>query len=113
MVLSGVLFFALSFATYFLLSLFGQLTGGSGATLVDSIGRMFRPIPLLVLIASNIFFASALYFGFQFSKFAIPMAIAVGVVASFVYSMLFLGGTVSAFKLLGVALILVGIYLLR
>jgi drug/metabolite transporter (DMT)-like permease len=105
--------FALSFITYFLLSLFGQMTGGSAHTFLESIRAVLRPLPLALLLISNLFFASALYVGFKFTPYAIPSAIAIGVIASFLYSILFLGATVTWLKIVGVILIVGGIYLLR
>ncbi len=113
MIFSGLIFFILSFVTYTLVALFGQLTGGSGGGFWDDVIAVFKPLPLLVLLVSNLFFAAALSFGFKFSTYAIPMAIAIGVIASFVYSTVFLGGVVTWIKVLGVVVILVGIYLLK
>ncbi len=113
MVLSIIGFVALSFATYTLVAVFGQLTGGSTGTFWQDILAVFKPVPLLVLLASNLLFAAALSLGFRFTRDAIPMAIAIGVLASFVYSLLFLGSEATLTRLAGVVLILVGIYLLR
>lgn len=113
MLLTGLTFFILSFITYTLVSLFGQLTGGSDGTFWEDILEVFKPIPLVILLVSNLFFAAALSIGFKLSPYAPSMAIAVGVIASFVYASLFLGGTVTLFRIVGVVLVLAGIYLLR
>jgi multidrug transporter EmrE-like cation transporter len=55
----------------------------------------------------------AVFSGFGWTKFAVPAAIALGVITSFVYSAVFLGGAVSLVRILGIVLILAGIYLLR
>jgi drug/metabolite transporter (DMT)-like permease len=111
--LSVLLFFVFSFIAYTLISWFGQLTGGSPGNLREDVLEVFKPIPLLILLVSNAFFAAGLSFGFTFSKDAIPMAVAVGVIASFVYSALFLGANITWLKILGVVFVLVGIYLLK
>ena len=111
--LSILLFFVLSFITYTLFSWFGQLTGGGPGNLKEDVLSIFKPFPLLILLIGNAFFAGALSVGFSFSKDAIPMAIAVGVIASFTYSALFLGANVTWIRILGVAFVLVGIYLLK
>lgn len=113
MVLTAILFFVLSFITYFLLAWFGQLTGGGPGDFWADVRSVFAPVPLAILLFSNFLFAASLSIGFKITPFAIPMAVAIGVVASFVYSLLFLGGVVTWMKILGVAAILVGVYLLR
>ncbi|MEK9161032.1 MAG: hypothetical protein AAB440_03305 [Patescibacteria group bacterium] len=107
------LFFVLSIITYLLVSWFGHLTGGSPGNFWQDVLQVLKPIPLLILFVSNFFFAAAVSIGLKVSPYAIPMAIAVGVIASFIYSMLFLGGTFTWVKMLGILAILVGIYFLK
>jgi hypothetical protein len=45
-----VLFVATSILSYLLLSLFGQLTGGSVNSAISAFLAAFKPIPLVVLI---------------------------------------------------------------
>lgn len=113
MVVTVTLFFALSFLTYTLFSVFGHLTGGSPGDFWQDILEVFKPLPLLLLVIGNVFFAAALSIGFKFTSHAIPSAIAIGVIASFIYSAVFLGGTVTWIKGVGILLILAGIYFLR
>ncbi|GEM_PF-1265901 len=113
MLATAFLFFVLSLITYTLVAWFGQLTGGSGGTFWQDVLSIFKPLPLLIIFVSNAFFAAALSMGFKLSPYAVPMAIAIGVIASFVYSTLFLGGTVTWVKIMGVVAILGGIYLLK
>ena len=110
---TAVLFFVLSLITYTLVAWFGQLTGGSTGTFWQDVLSIFKPLPLLIILVSNAFFAAALSMGFKLSPYAVPMAIAIGVIASFIYSTIFLGGVVTWVKVVGVGAILVGIYLLK
>ncbi|MBY0110753.1 hypothetical protein K2Y00_01995 [Patescibacteria group bacterium] len=113
MIGTAILFFVLSIVTYVLFAWFGHLTGGSPGTFWQDVFEVFKPMPLAILIVGNLFFAAAVSIGLKISPYAIPMAIAIGVIASFVYSMLFLGGTFTWVKTLGIGAILVGIYLLK
>ena len=49
----------------------------------------------------------------QTTSYAIPAAIAVGIMTSFVYSVVVLDSTVTWTRLLGLAVVLLGIYLLK
>jgi uncharacterized membrane protein len=99
--------------SYTLISLFAQLVGDKPftSTYAAFIGG-FAIIPALVLLASNPFYAVALYHGFAISRFAIPMLIAIGVITSFLYSLVFLGATFTFTKLAGLVVICAGIALL-
>lgn len=107
------LFATLSFIAYTFIALFGQLTGGVSETLLESMRPIFKPQALMVLLVGNIFFACAIFIGLKITAFAVPAAIAFGVIASFVYSVLFLGGAITAMNVLGVIFILIGIFLLK
>ena len=113
MIATAFLFFVLSLITYFLFAWFGHMTGGSAGTFWQDVLEVLKPVPLIVLLVGNFFFAAAISIGLKVSPYAIPMAIAIGVLSSFVYSMLFLGGTFTWVKMLGVVVILAGIYLLK
>ena|SRR3989344_2125324 len=107
------LFFISGVIAYTLISFFGQITGGGAKTIVEVVRAVLKPLPLLLLVVGNIFFAMTVFAGFKVTQFAIPAAIALGAAVSFFYSVLVLGGTVTALKVLGVVLILVGIFFLR
>lgn len=113
MILSVALFALFSVLAYVCISLFGQMTGSGASTLWGAALSALRPLPLLILVAGNVFFSMAVYSGLAWTRFAIPAALALGVITSFIYSALFLGGTVTLLKLAGVALILCGIFFLR
>lgn len=113
MIASVGLFAIFSVLAYTCISFFAQITGGGSATLLQAALSAVRPLPILILIVGNIFFSMAVFSGFGWTKFAVPAAIALGVVTSFVYSAVFLGGAVSLVRMLGVVFILAGIYFLR
>ena len=113
MVLNWLLFFALSFGAYILIALFGQLTAGESTTLWQVALAEFKPLPLAIILFANAVWATGLYFGFKNTNLALPIAISIGVVTGFVYSLLFLDATFTPLKLLGVALVLGGIFLMQ
>ncbi len=113
MITSIALFAVFSVLAYVCISAFAHMTGGTSATLLQSALSALKPLPLLLLVIGNIFFSMAVFSGLGWTKFAVPAAIALGVITSFAYSALFLGGAVTVAKIAGIALILGGIYLLR
>ncbi len=113
MILPTALFLVLSFAAYLLISLFGHLTGGGPGSFWEDVRAVFMPVPLLILLASNLLFAAALSHGFKVTPYAIPASVAVGIIASFAYSATVLHASVTPLKLFAIAIILVGVYLLR
>lgn len=113
MIANVALFFVFGVIAYALISLFGQMTGGEGKTFLGVLLAAVKPLPLLMLIVGNIFFAMAIFTALKITPFAIPATIALGAIVAFFYSALFLGGTVTLLKVFGVVLILAGIFFLR
>lgn len=113
MIVTATIFFVFSFVTYLLIALFGHLTGGNPGSFWQAVVAVFKPIPLLIILISNLSFAMALWYGFKLTPYAIPASIAIGILASFAYSVVVLHAVVTPMKLFAIALILIGIYLLR
>lgn len=90
----------------------GHLTGAGAHSGLGAALSLFKPAALAVLLVANLFWAAAFYYGLKETKDALPMLIAIGVITSFVYSVAFLGDEVTALHLLGLVLVLGGIYLL-
>ena len=111
--LNWTLFGASAIVAYGFLSAFGQLGGGSGTSGFGAAMATFKPLPFVLLVLGNVAWSVAIYYGFQNTKFAIPAVIAVGVITSFLYSVLFLGSSATATKMFGVGVILLGVYLIR
>lgn len=91
---------------------FAQLSGASSHTVFEAFTSAVRPFPLLIATVANMFFGLGLYYGFSVTRFAIPAAISIGVITSFVYSLIFLGAQVTLTKILGILVIIVGVALL-
>ncbi|MDA8597187.1 hypothetical protein N9L26_02515 [Candidatus Pacebacteria bacterium] len=111
--LSWALLIGLSVAGYFCISAFSHLTGGESQSYRELLRSLVKPIPLLLVIVGNVFLASAAYFGFIATNTAISIMLSIGILTSVVYSMLFLDVTVSVGKVVGILLILGGIFLLK
>ena len=108
-----VLFVATGILSYLLLSLFGQLTGGSVNSAISAFLAAFKPIPFVVLIIGNALWGVAIFFGLQNTKYAIPGVIALGIITSFFYSVIVLENTVTWPRLVGLGFVMLGIYLIR
>jgi hypothetical protein len=106
------LFVACAAVAYVGIAFFGQLVGGAKGSALQAFLATLSPAPLLVVTVANMFFGLALYYGFAVTRFAIPATIAIGVITSFAYSVAFLGGQISLIRMLGVAIVMVGIFLL-
>ncbi|HEY6256411.1 MAG TPA: hypothetical protein VIY51_11535 [Xanthobacteraceae bacterium] len=110
--MNWLLFLVLGVLAYAGLSLMGQLSGAHGTSALDTALRLFQPYAFAALIFGNALWAVALYFGLKETNTAIPTLIAVGVITSFAYSVLFLENEVTVQKIGGLVLVLAGIYLL-
>ncbi len=96
---------------YIGISVFAQLSSGAVSP-VSAFFSAMRPLPLLVATLGNMFFGLGLYYGFGLTRFALPIAISLGVITSFVYSVVLLGATITFTKIVGAFVILIGIVLM-
>jgi hypothetical protein len=112
MVLQWFLFIVTVVVAYIGISWFAQLTGGSSHTAWSTFFSALRPLPLLVMIVANMFFGLGIYFGLGITRFAIPATIAMGVVTSFVYSVVMLGAQVTLTKIVGAIVVILGVAML-
>jgi len=98
---------------YIIIATIGKLTGGSAESAFDSIKRVYRPLALVLMLVGNSLFALALFYGFQVSSNAMTMAISIGIITTFIYSVFLLGVEITPAKIAGVILAVVAVYLLR
>jgi multidrug transporter EmrE-like cation transporter len=111
--LNWLLFAVTGVVAYVLLSLFGQLGGGSSNSAVGAFLAAFKPIPFVLLIIGNALWGVAVYFGLQNTKYAIPAVIALGIITSFLYSLIVFENPVTWWRLLGLGLLILGIYFIQ
>jgi len=111
--LSWIYFIVATSIMYLCIVTVGRLTGGEGVSVLDSVKQLFTPMLLFLVLSTNVLFAIGIYYGFIVSSNALTISVAIGVVISFIYSIVTLGVSVSVTKLIGLALLIIGIYLLR
>ena len=98
---------------YVSLSLFGKLSGGSATSALGSVFATFKPTAFFFLIVGNVLWAVAVFFGLRGTPYALPATIAIGIITSFFFSVVVLGTSITIYRLLGIVVILLGVYLLR
>lgn len=108
-----VYFIGLAVAGYICISIFAQLVGPSSTSFWSAVVSTFKPLPFGVVMLGNALLGGALYYGFLSTNAAVPIAISIGVITSVAYSVSFLGVTITTTKLVGITMIIIGIYLLR
>jgi hypothetical protein len=108
-----LLFAATGIVSYVLLSLFGQLSGGSGNSAIGAFLAAFKPIPFVLLVIGNALWGVAVFFGLQNTKYALPAVIALGIITSFFYSVIVFENPITWWRLLGLGLVILGIYFIR
>ena len=109
--INWLLFVALSVVAYTLISWFGTVTGSSDSV-PETIKSVFTPLSFALLVAGNVFYGVALFYGFSVSSFALAIALAIGAITAWVYSLVVLGSVFQVSQLLGLGLIIIGIFLL-
>ena len=113
MILPWLYFVVLIVVMYICIAIIGKVTGGSADSVLGSVKLLFTPLVIFLIFLANTLFAIGIYFGFIVSNNALPISIAIGVVTSYMYSVVTLGVSVTTAKLLGVFLVIIGIYLLK
>ena len=108
-----LLFALTSVVAYVFITMFGVLGGGAGTSIVSAALDTFKPIPFILLLLGNVVWGVAIYLGLRQTTDAIPIAIVIGVVVSFLYDVMFMQTAVTWMHMLGLVLVLVGIYLLK
>lgn len=113
MLLHALIFVSLGIVCYTIISIVAQLLGAQPytSTWAAFVGG-FALLPAVLIVITNPIYGVALYHGFHLSRFAIPMILVIGAITSFVYSVIFLGASVTLTKVLGLLLAVAGIVLL-
>lgn len=113
MTMTWILFILLAAIGYVFLTIVSSGIGYGSQSLGQSLGRMFSPMLFTFMVIGNVMLAAAIYYGFLASSYAVTILIAIGVITSAVYSVVFLGGVVTLQTILGFLFILLGIYLIK
>ena len=103
----------LTIVAYSLYSYFGLRVAGSETALRAGLAPLTSWINFGIVMLGTIAFSLALFFGAKASAFAVTVVIALGVVVSFAFSIVVGGSSAGVIHGAGIALILVGVALLR
>ena len=94
-------------ASYTLFSIFGLRTGQAAFSLVRD------PINFLLIFIGSAGFGIATFYAYKSSPFAITVVISIGVLVSFIFSVLFASGAINIQKSAGLCLIIAGIWFIK
>jgi hypothetical protein len=111
--MNWLLFFVLTIVSYTLISWFSAYAGATANGPLDAFKNVLSPLGLGLVLVANILYGVAMYYGFNASKLAIPIAFSIGAIVAWAYSMVYLGKVFELNDLLGVILVLIGIFLLQ
>ena len=107
------IFVALSIVAYTLISIFADVTASDTDGALQALKNVFTPLGLLLVLIANAIYGVAIYYGFTSTKLAIPIALAIGALTAWFYSLIFLGKVFELNDALGLVLVIVGIFLLN
>jgi drug/metabolite transporter (DMT)-like permease len=105
-------FGVLGAVAYVGIALMGYLGAGPADTVWQVIRNAYQPRVVALMLAANGLWIVAVYYGRRETDAATSMLVALGVVVIFVFYALLLGTKLTALKVLGVVLVLAGIYCL-
>ena len=97
---------------YLGVSWFAYTTGGLNTSVWGAFFATLRPLPLIIIVSANISITIGLFYGFGITRLAIPAAISMGVITSFIYSILIAGAQLTLTKIAGIAVIILGVVML-
>lgn len=113
MLLHWIGFIVSGLIAYIFIAVFAQITGGSNPkNSWDAFWMGIQPLPVVIIVFSNMFFALGVYHGFAITRFSIPMMVALGVITTFAYSLVVLGAKITLLKVAGILSVILGIALL-
>ena len=99
--------------SYTLFSIFGLRTGNAQSFLQALLAPISNPLNFALILSGSIGFGLATYYALKVSTFAIPAVISLGVIVAFVFSLLFTHGELTYSKVLGVCLIIAGVWFIK
>ena len=111
--MNWIIFIFLSIVAYTLISFFATVTAGGATSPLGALKNVFTPLGLFLLIIANAIYGVAIYYGFTSTKLAIPIALAIGALTAWFYSLIFLDKVFELNDALGLVLVIVGIFFLN
>ncbi len=101
-------FVVLCILAYVGVATMGYLSGGQANSAFEGAARVFRPGIFAVMVFANATFGAAVALGFQFTKFAVVIAVSIGIVVTYWFSVAVVGATVSPRTLAGMGFVIFG-----
>ena len=98
---------------YTLFSYFGVRTAGSTTVAKAALAPVTNPIDFSLIVFGSSGFGIATFFAIKASPFAVTVVIALGLIVSFVFSVLVVSAEATPQRLVGLVIIMVGVWLLN
>lgn len=111
--MAWIYFVGLTVLMYVAINFIGKISGGESTSALEAAKAIFSPTVFLLVVGANVLFAISIFYGFSVSSSALAISVAIGVLTAFVFSVVTLGVSVTLTKVLGLVLVVAGIYLLK
>ncbi|MDH3608631.1 MAG: hypothetical protein OEQ24_05230 [Gammaproteobacteria bacterium] len=99
--------------SYTLFSIFGLRTGQAESFYQAAFSLVRDPINFLLIFIGSAGFGIATFYAYKSSPFAITVVISIGLLVSFIFSVLFASGAINIQKSAGLCLIIAGIWFIK
>lgn len=99
--------------SYTLFSVFGLRTGQAETFYQAAFSLVRDPINFLLIMIGSAGFGVATFYAYKSSAFAITVVISIGLLVSFVFSIMFSSGVINMQKISGLCIIILGIWLIK
>ncbi|MGH1537978.1 MAG: hypothetical protein ACRBDX_08010 [Gammaproteobacteria bacterium] len=100
-------------ASYTLFSIFGLRTGQAESFYQAAFSLVRDPINFLLIFIGSAGFGVATFYAYKSSPLAITVVISIGLLVSFVFSVIFANGEINLQKIAALCLITLGIWLIK
>ena len=111
--MNWILAIAATVVSYAVFSYFGMRTGVSSSFKDALLAPFTSIIDFSLIMIGSTGFGVATYFALKSSPYAIPIIISLGLIVSFIFSVIFLDVKITPIKLSGVLMIVVGVMLVK
>ena len=111
--MNWILAIVATIVSYTLFSYYGLRRGEVASFKYALIAPVSNLINFGLVIIGSAGFGVATYYAFKSSPYAITSVISVGLIVSFVFSSLFADGEITALRIIGLGVIILGIWLIK
>ena len=99
--------------SYTLFSVFGLRAGQAQSFYQAAFSLVRDPINFLLIFIGSAGFGVATYYAYKSSPFAITVVISIGLLVSFIFSILFASAEINILKSAGLGLIIAGVWFIK